>query len=52
MVKKGKTSQKGSSVKVGKLKVKKESVQQLTGKEAKQIKGGICGRPKSQCSLT
>ena len=50
MVKKGKASQKEPSVKVGTLKVKKESVKQLTPKDSKQIKGGICGRPKSQCS--
>jgi hypothetical protein len=40
MVAKSKTTGKGKGVKVGKLRVNKETVKDLTGKQTKQIKGG------------
>lgn len=45
MVTKSKAGQKKSKVKVGKLKLNKETVKDLTGKEKKQIKGGANPTP-------
>lgn len=41
MVMKPKSGTKKSKVKVGKLKVDKETVQDLTDSDAKQVKGGV-----------
>ena len=40
MVAKKSTGKKGSRIKVGKLKVTKETVKDLSSKEAKKVKGG------------
>ena len=40
-----KTDSKQSRVKVGKLKLNKESVKDLGGKEAREIKGGMKPKP-------
>jgi hypothetical protein len=41
MVIKRKTGEKKGKVKVGKLKLKKETVKDLTGDEQKRVKGGL-----------
>ena len=41
MVTKTKTSQKKGQIKVGKLKVTKETVKDLTASQAKKIRGGV-----------
>jgi hypothetical protein len=41
MVTKSKAAQKRGKVRVGKLKLKKETVKDLTGDERKQVKGGL-----------
>ena len=48
----GEKEEKKGRVKVGKLKVNKETVKDLTGKEAKQVKGGVAtggGNTKATC---
>jgi hypothetical protein len=47
MVAKKSAGKKGSRVKVGKLKLTKETVKDLTNTEAKKIKGGITGCSKT-----
>jgi hypothetical protein len=51
MVTKNKTGEKRGKVKVGKLKLNKETVKDLTGGEQKQLKGGrILNQPSVKCS--
>ena len=50
MVTKNRTSEKKGKVNVGKLKVNKETVRNLTGDEKKRVKGGIVGKPNAAVS--
>jgi len=51
MVTKNKTHEKRGKVEVGKLKLKKETVKELTGSQQKQIKGGVINATIAmQCS--
>lgn len=47
MVTKTKTGKKKGKVKVGKLKVNKETVKDLTGNQQKEIRGGARTYPKT-----
>ena len=53
--KKDRASDEKSRVKVGKLQVNKETVEDLTAKEAEQIKGGAissnCQEPTDACAM-
>ena len=45
-----KVEQKKGRVKVGKLKLKKETVKNLSGKEEKLIRGGVIRRTHETCA--
>lgn len=45
-----KTAAKKGRVKVGKLKLNKETVKDLTGRERKKIKGGVASNPGLGCT--
>ncbi len=49
MVTKNKTGQKKVKVKVGKLKLNKETVKDLTRSEQKQLKGGLAPKVTPKC---
>ena len=51
MITKSKAAQKKGYVKVGKLRLKKETLKVLTGSEARKVRGGVLPATKSVCGV-